>query len=958
MQKLCLLIFCLIIAKSASPQHTITGTVRDYNNGEPLFGANIILKGTTHGAVTDFDGRFIIKTLELTPVTLQVSYIGYILQEITIRNFSPVIIRMKPDKVMLSSVEISGSRISDKQKEAPMTVEAMDMIGIKETPATGFYEGLGNMKGIDLTAASMGFKIINTRGFNSSSPVRSLQLIDGVDNQSPGLNFSLGNFLGASELDVQKVEIIQGASSALYGPNAFNGVISMTTRSPFINPGLEVSFKVGERELVETAFRWAEYFKNKKGEPKFGYKLNMYFMQAQDWEADNLAATPQSRDDIRNPGGYDAVNIYGDEYKNGYDFNSNAAVLPGLGTIYRKGYHENELVDYNSKNAKIGTAFYYKIKNDVEAIAASNFGTGTTIYQGDNRYSLKDILFFQNRLEIKKEDRWFIRAYSTHEDAGKSYDAFFTALLLQRSAKPDRNFTVDYWQQDYVNYWQSSVVTKLKNLPGFPSQPPPSCIGPCYTEWIASINQFLTNNYYDTLVYYHSLAAAYANGVGNPLNAANPFYLPGTYEFDTAFAAITSRKTFGEGGSRFFDRSALYHIQGEYKFVPSWAEIVIGGNFRWYRPYSQGTIFSDTTYIHYSLQGNDTIAEERQVKITNRESGIYTGIEKRIMDDKLRFSLTARVDKNENFNYLFSPAASVVYVPDKNHLVRTSFSSAIRNPTLTDQYLYYQVGRAILIGNKDGFNDLVTIPSLTKFFDLNKNFDSLSFFNVKAVRPEQVKTLEAGYRSTLFKNLYVDFGGYFSWYKNFIGYKFGADVDTFTVHSIFGDFKDLRFNNILRVATNSEDQVVTMGFNAGLNYFLGKYFTLSANYSWNRLDRQGSEDPLIPAYNTPEHKFNIGFSGRDIKNWGFSLNFKWIDGYLFEGSPQFSGFIDSYSMLDVQASRYIPSVFSTFKIGASNLLNNKHYEIFGGPLVGRLVYFSILTELNEKKLSQAQKSQH
>lgn len=328
------------------------------------------------------------------------------------------------------------------------------------------------------------------------------------------------------------------------------------------------------------------------------------------------------------------------------------------------------------------------------------------------------------------------------------------------------------------------------------------------------------------------------------------------------------------------------------------------------------------------------------------------------MDDKLRFSLTARVDKNENFNYLFSPAASVVYVPDKNHLVRTSFSSAIRNPTLTDQYLYYQVGRAILIGNKDGFNDLVTIPSLTKFFDLNKNFDSLSFFNVKAVRPEQVKTLEAGYRSTLFKNLYVDFGGYFSWYKNFIGYKFGADVDTFTVHSIFGDFKDLRFNNILRVATNSEDQVVTMGFNAGLNYFLGKYFTLSANYSWNRLDRQGSEDPLIPAYNTPEHKFNIGFSGRDIKNWGFSLNFKWIDGYLFEGSPQFSGFIDSYSMLDVQASRYIPSVFSTFKIGASNLLNNKHYEIFGGPLVGRLVYFSILTELNEKKLSQAQKSQH
>src|SRR3954471_12671236 len=114
-----------------------------------------------------------------------------------------------------------------------------------------------------MTTASLGFTVINTRGFNSTSPVRSLQIIDGVDNQSPGLNFSLGNFLGSSELDVLKVDMIAGASSAYYGPNAFNGVISMVTRSPFIRPGLEVSLKVGERNLKETAVRWAQAFKNK-----------------------------------------------------------------------------------------------------------------------------------------------------------------------------------------------------------------------------------------------------------------------------------------------------------------------------------------------------------------------------------------------------------------------------------------------------------------------------------------------------------------------------------------------------------------------------------------------------------------------------------------------------------------------------------------------------------------------
>src|SRR5439155_2603751 len=147
----------------------------------------------------------------------------------------------------LKGVEISGSRISEKQKEAPLTVESIDRIGIKECAQTSFYEALGTLKGVDLTSASLGFTIINTRGFNSTSPVRSLQIIDGVDNQAPGLNFSLGNFLGASELDVLKLELVAGASSAYYGPNAFNGVINILARSPFLKPGLEVMSKIVER---------------------------------------------------------------------------------------------------------------------------------------------------------------------------------------------------------------------------------------------------------------------------------------------------------------------------------------------------------------------------------------------------------------------------------------------------------------------------------------------------------------------------------------------------------------------------------------------------------------------------------------------------------------------------------------------------------------------------------------
>ena len=92
--------------------------------------------------------------------------------------------------------------------------------------------------------------------------------------------------------------------------------------------------------------------------------------------------------------------------------------------------------------------------------------------------------------------------------------------------------------------------------------------------------------------------------------------------------------------------------------------------------------------------------------------------------------------------------------------------------------------------------------------------------------------------------------------------------------------------------------------------------TLNGNYTWNKLNK-GSDDPLVPAYNTPRNKFNIGVTGYNKKTMfptakslfsfkpntlNFSINYKWIEGFLFEGSPQFTGFIDTYNLVDAQPS--------------------------------------------------------
>ncbi len=267
LKKLTLLniILCTLVF-SAFGQLTLTGGVTDQTDGEPLIGANVIIQGSSDGTVTDFDGSFEFTTEQELPFTLVVSYVGYTAQTIEVTSVdAPIEVELLSDALTMEVIEVKGQRISDKQKAAPLTVESLDVLAIKETPSDNFYDGLGSLKGVDLTAASLGFKVINTRGFNSTSPVRSLQIIDGIDNQAPGLNFSLGNFLGSSELDVVKVDIIVGAASAFYGPNAFNGVISMETKNPFYSEGLSASIKAGERNLIEGAVRWADIFKNKDG---------------------------------------------------------------------------------------------------------------------------------------------------------------------------------------------------------------------------------------------------------------------------------------------------------------------------------------------------------------------------------------------------------------------------------------------------------------------------------------------------------------------------------------------------------------------------------------------------------------------------------------------------------------------------------------------------------------------
>lgn len=916
------LVFTIAVTFELDGQNTIRGTVFSNADGTSLIGANVVIKGTSTGAVTDWDGAFSINTTLDFPITIEISYIGYQRTELEVSDNAALRIFLDEDGAVFETVEVRGSRILDRQREAPLTVESLDAIGIRQTPAANFYEGLGALKGVDMTTASLGFTIINTRGFNSTSPVRSLQIIDGVDNQAPGLNFSLGNFLGSSELDLQRVEVIHGASSAFYGPNAFNGVISMETRNAFLHRGLSAQVKRGERNLLEAAIRWADALKNKNGDDYLAYKLNFSGMRANDWVADNFDPVFGSLVDESNPGGYDAVNIYGDEYRSNMDLTRAQlfSSFAGLGQWHRRGYKEEDLVDYDTRNFKANAALYFRTNPSAglespELKWSTSYSTGTTVYQGDNRFSLKNIQFFQTVLDFSKRNQYFVRAYATVTDAGDSYDPYFTALRLQTRAKSNQE-----WSKDYSNFWiGSNGPRRWMEREGYPkleiiSMPPFSFFDRGAAE------QWLIDNR-DSLAYWHSLAQDFANSAGFGIGSDR--YELDTERFDEAFRDITSKLNNDSlQGTKFFDRSALYHLHGEYKFVPLFTdEIVVGANTRYYAPQSKGTIFRDV-----------------DSSITNFEFGIYAGITKKFLDNNLSVNTSVRLDKNQNFNAVVSPAASVVWQTQPGSFLRMTFSSALRNPTLTDQYLRLNVGPAILSGNLKGVQDLITIESFQDYRN-TLNRDTLQFFDIAGVKPERVRSFELGYRTTLFDRLYIDAGYFFSIYSDFLGYNIGIDAD-------FDQQTGLPERlTVFRYSANSVNQVTTQGFSIGLNYYIGNYYQIFGNYSWNRLNSE-IDDPIIPAFNTPEHKYNFGFSGRAIpinrnQNFGFSVNYKWMEGFLFEGSPQFTGPIDSYGLLDAQLNTELGRLNTTIKLGASNVLNNKVFHTYGGPRIGRMAYISL-----------------
>ncbi|HYE55232.1 MAG TPA: carboxypeptidase-like regulatory domain-containing protein, partial [Chitinophagaceae bacterium] len=172
-----LLFLTLLITAGASAQdsYIISGKIADSLNKENLEGASVTIKGTKNGTVTRHDGTFEIKTSAKLPLVLIISSIGYKTQEFLVdNNTKGISINLHSDNLLIEQVVVSASRIRESILRSPVSIEKLDVRAIRQTTAPTFFDALENVKGVQMTTLSMGYKVPNTRGFSGTTNSRFL----------------------------------------------------------------------------------------------------------------------------------------------------------------------------------------------------------------------------------------------------------------------------------------------------------------------------------------------------------------------------------------------------------------------------------------------------------------------------------------------------------------------------------------------------------------------------------------------------------------------------------------------------------------------------------------------------------------------------------------------------------------------------------------------------------------
>jgi len=922
MRHLIIALLSICIGATLTAQSTtIRGYVLDASG--PLAGSHVYLDSDKNqGTYTDEEGAFSLTINQSLPAKVTASFIGLIStsQMIKYGQIEDIVFILSDQQRTLNTVVVGASRYEERFIEAPVAIYKKSSSQLKSSGGADHYDAIQNMRGIQAQTSSITLPSYNTRGFSDPGNFRFKQQMDGYDMTNP-IGLAIGNTIGVSDLDISSAELVHGASSALYGSDAFNGVLRLYSKNPFDFPGFSFETKggatvqdaAGTNPYFEQSFRLAHLFSD-----RLALKLDMNYKRAYDWLGDDEShRIPNGgwdnreifeNQDINNPDGYsrfDAVHRLGDEYANGvgnipFAFNlvdpngDSLAFAPRSFT--RTGIAEKDLfttADFASNKMESfrgNASLFYRPNKDWEL-------------EYTYKHSFSD---------------WLIRSSATFPQ----FD-YLQRFHMVRASTDQFNFRVYHHKLDnYLGSWSAANAADAIQRALRSDE-----------NWVKDLQE----NYAQTGNL--KLAREYADR-----------FMPGGSEFNKedfeAALGATSNNTDYSGlnsvlipGSQAVDFSYYTNMDIDYDFdqlLPF--KLQIGTNYRRYHVESGGAFYND---------GPLGFGEP----IIVNQLAAYAQASHEFLDERLKLTAAIRADKQTDYDLNLSPRATAVLKlgDEKNHIIRGSYLTGFRNPSIQEGFFRLQLTSVFtIIGSAErSFENFIYEGRTGTQYTLAEILasDSRDF---KPLQPERNTSFELGYRSLINEKILIDAGGYYTQYENFINrpnlvFKPGDP-----------DFQ------IFAIRQNRPETVVGYGAGLGLDYLFNSHWSVGASYDWTGYDSPDFKASNVDIdddvekeaflrslqFNIPDQRVNLSLSGKRLgsnERWGFNINWRTQSSFNY-----FSNFgeieVPSFNNTDAAVTYKIPTWNTTLKLGGTNVLRQEYFTIYGAPQIGSIYYVALRYE--------------
>ena len=350
---LTLFIFAFAAAPAAAQNGTVSGTVTIEEDGGALPGANVVALdadgGVVTGAATQVDGTY---SFAVAPgsYTIRARFVGFqdceVDVTVTAGGTTTVDCALSQTGLELNTVVIAASRRQEKALDAPASISVLSAEDVAGAVTGSSVEALRTTPGVDMQQTGVDRRELVLRGFNNAFSGATYVLTDYRQAAVPSLAVNIYSIMGNLSQDIDRVEVVRGPGSALYGAGVDAGVVHFITKDPFTHPGTTVAVSGGERSFFMGEFRHAGV----AADGKLGYKVTGAFGSADDWALDpnNEHDAQQIAIDGPRNTDYNKANVnLSLEYRfsesgsitaNVGQSNLTATVLSGVGTVQADGY--------------------------------------------------------------------------------------------------------------------------------------------------------------------------------------------------------------------------------------------------------------------------------------------------------------------------------------------------------------------------------------------------------------------------------------------------------------------------------------------------------------------------------------------------------------------------------------------------------------------------------------------